>query len=144
MPASTNDIAERGYSPDNSASLVADWVFASTDWADFMAHVEVFWQDEMGTAALWAGTYAPNPTATANARPYLYDHVTMDDRVVVNARVGIENVELSRGTLRAALWSNNLLDEDYPATGINLGSLGMVTEAYGEPRTFGLDVTFEF
>ncbi|MBK6279754.1 MAG: TonB-dependent receptor [Gammaproteobacteria bacterium] len=140
----TSDFAERGYSPDNSASLVADWVFVRTDWADFMAHVGAFWQDEMGTAALWAGTYAPNPTATANARPYLYDHVTMDDRVVVNARVGIENVELSRGTLRAALWSNNLLDEDYPATGINFGSLGMVTEAYGEPRTFGLDVTFEF
>jgi iron complex outermembrane receptor protein len=26
----------------------------------------------------------------------------------------------------------------------SIGSLGMVTEAYGEPRTFGLDVTFEF
>jgi len=140
----TKDYAERGYSPDDSVSLVTDWVFARTDWADFMAHVEVFWQDEMGTAAVWAGSYAPSPTAPQNTLPYLYDHITLDDRVVVNARLGIENVELSHGTLRTSLWARNLTDEEYPSTGINFASLGPVTGQWGEPLTYGLDVTFEF
>ncbi len=68
----------------------------------------------------------------------------LKDRAVVNARIGIENVELSAGTLRASIWGRNLTDEEYQNFGINFGSLGPITEQYGEPVTYGVDVTFEF
>ena len=125
---------------DDQLSLVTDWVFASTDWADFMAHVEVFWQDESAASALWTNNYA----VAGGTYPYIYDPIMLKDRVVVNARIGIENVELSSGTLRASIWGRNLTDEEYQNFGINFGSLGPITEQYGEPVTYGVDVTFEF
>jgi len=115
-------------------------VFASTDWADFMAHLEVFWQDEAYASPLWRGS-----ADLGNGEyPFLYDNIVLSDRTLVNARVGIENVELSSGTLRAAVWAKNLLDEEYNTYGINFSSLGPVTAQYGEPLTWGMDVTWEF
>jgi iron complex outermembrane receptor protein len=46
------------------------------------------------------------------------------DRLIVNARIGIENVETSAGTLRAAIWGRNLTDEEYNTFGINFAGLG--------------------
>jgi outer membrane receptor protein involved in Fe transport len=68
----------------------------------------------------------------------------LDERTVVNARLGIDNVELGNGTLRASLWSKNIFDQDYPTFGINFGQLGLITEQYAEEARFGLAVTYEF
>ncbi|MCG3170224.1 MAG: Vitamin B12 transporter BtuB [Pseudomonadales bacterium] len=137
----TADLAQRAQSADDQLSLVTDWVFLSTDWADFMAHVEVFWQDEIGTSALWTNNYR----ATGGTYPYIYEPIILKDRTLVNARIGMENVELSNGTsLRASLWANNVFDKEYNTFGINFGSLGVITEQYGAPRTYGLDVIWEF
>jgi iron complex outermembrane recepter protein len=131
----TDDLAKRG-SPDNQASAIVDWVFARTDWAEFMAHVEVHWQDDSYAAALWSGTYS--------GEPYVYDPIVIEERTIVNARLGIENVEIGNGTLRAGLWARNAFDEDYNTFGVNFGSLGLITEQYGEEASFGLDITYEF
>ncbi len=136
----TKDSARNSITPENSLSLITDWVFASTDWADFMAHVEVFWQGKSKSAPLWTNNYA----VSDGTYPYIYDAIETDDRVVLNARIGIENVELSSGTLRAAIWGRNLSDEDVQSFGINFGSLGPITMQYAEPLTYGLDVTYEF
>ncbi|MBK6279536.1 MAG: TonB-dependent receptor [Gammaproteobacteria bacterium] len=137
----TNDIARRTNAPDDQLSLVGDWVFASTDWADFMAHLEVFWQDETAAAAMWPTTY----DIPGGSYPYIYDHIMLKEHTILNARLGIENVELSTGgTLRASLWGRNLGDEEYNTFGINFASLGPVTAHYGEPRSYGMDVTWEF
>jgi iron complex outermembrane receptor protein len=131
----TDDLAKRG-SPDNQASIITDWVFMRTDWAEFMAHVEVFWQDESYAAALWTAQYSNEPV--------VFDDIVLDERTIVNARIGIENVELGNGTLRAALWGKNIFDQDYNTFGVNFANLGPITEQYGEEATFGLDVTYEF
>ena len=130
-----SDLAKRS-SPDNQVSLITDWVFLRTDWAEFMAHVEVFWQDESYSAALWTGTY--------DGDPVVFDPIELDERTIVNARLGIENVEIGNGTLRASLWGRNVFDQDYNTFGINFASLGPITEQYGEEASFGLDVTYEF
>ena len=142
----TEDKALRAVSPDDQLSLVTDWVFASTDWADFMAHVEVYWQDEAIASALWTNNYAVRDAtgATVGTYPVIYDPIVLKDRAIVNARIGIENVELSSGTLRASIWGRNLTDEEYQNFGINFGSLGPITEQYSEPLTYGVDVTYEF
>ncbi|HND15039.1 MAG TPA: TonB-dependent receptor, partial [Pseudomonadales bacterium] len=118
--------------------------FASTDWADFMAHVEVFWQEKTYAAALWTGSYEIG-SRTGNIAPVIYDQVVLKDRVLVNLRLGMENVEFSNGTsLRASLWARNVFDREYNSYGMNFGALGPVLAQYGEPRTYGLDVTWEF
>ena len=101
---------------------------------------EVFWQDETYGAPLWGGSYEID----GGAYPYIFDNIVLSDRTVVNARLGIENVELSSGTLRASLWGRNLTDEEYNTYGINFASLGPITAQFGEPLTWGLDLTWEF
>ncbi|MCG3168617.1 MAG: hypothetical protein CALGDGBN_00114 [Pseudomonadales bacterium] len=131
-----DDRAVRSNSADDQLSLVTDWVFASTDRADFMAHLELFWNDEVQAAAIWSGSYS--------GYPYVFDDVILEDKLLVNARIGIENVQLPSGTLRASLWARNLTDEEYNSYGINFGVLGPIAAQYGEPRTYGIDVTWEF
>lgn len=135
-----SDYVRRVYSPDNSVSLVTDWAFARTSRANFMAHLEVFWQDKMNTASAWQGTYSSGATVA----PYVHDYLWMKERTLVNARVGIESMQFGAGTLRASLWVRNVTDEKYPNFGTNFGSLGPITEQYGEPRTYGLDVSWVF
>ena len=69
----TDDIAQRSNAADDQLSLVGDWVFAKTDWADFMAHVEVFWQDETAAAAMWPTTY----DIPGGSYPYIHDHIML-------------------------------------------------------------------
>lgn len=131
----TDDLAKRT-TPDHMASGIVDWVFARTDWAEFILHTEVFWQSEGYSAALWSGTY--------NGEPYVFPNIEIEDRTVVNMRLGMEGVDLGDGTLRAGIWARNLFDESYNTYGINFASLGPVTHQYGDEATFGMDVTYEF
>jgi iron complex outermembrane receptor protein len=106
-----------------------------------MAHIEVFWQDRTATSALWTNHY----NVGGSNYPYVYDDIWLKKRAIVNARIGMENVEFANGTsLRAALWARNLTDKKYNTFGINFGGLGPITDQYGEPRTYGLDVVWEF
>ncbi len=131
----TDNLAKRT-SPDNMASGIVDWVFARTDWAEFIAHTEVYWQSKSYASALWSGTY--------NNEPYVFDQIELDQRTIVNMRLGMENVEVGDGYLRAGIWAKNLMDEDYNTFGINFASLGPITNQYGVGTTFGIDVTYEF
>jgi len=130
-----SDLAKRT-SPDNQASAIVDWIFARADWAEFLAHVEVFYQSQSYAAALWATTYA--------GEPYVYPPIKLDQRTVVNARLGMENMELGGGTLRASLWARNVFDEDYNTFGVNFYQGGPITGQYGIEATYGLDLTWEF
>ena len=72
--------------------------------------------------------------------PVIYDHQVMDQRTVVNARLSLGPIPALNGSMSISLWGKNLTDADYPIYGINLGALGPITEQYGDPRTYGLDV----
>ena len=71
-----------------------------------------------------------------------------EDRTLIGARVGVSEVELGDyGTLRAALWGRNLTDEEYKEYGQDLGSnqgLGYAGNSFGTPRTYGIDITWEY
>jgi len=131
------DFANRGASPDNQLNLYADYLFARTDFGDITGFLNVNYQDEWYTTAA--------STAIVGGDPVVYDPQVMDERTVVDARLSLENIELGNGSLRITLWGKNLTDEDYSTYGINFGaSLGIKTENYGDPRTYGVEVAYEF
>ena len=132
----TTDAAKRGSAPGNQMSASADYVFARTSFGDIRGYLQASWQDEWFESALWTGNYA--------GEPFIYDHQVMDARTLVNARFSLENVKVGDGMLTFALWGKNLTNDDYPTFGINFGGLGIITEQYGPPRTYGLDVTYEY
>ena len=131
------DFANRGASPDNQFNLYADYLFARTDFGEITGWVNLNWQDEWFTTAA--------STAVIDGTPVVYEPQVMDERTVIDARLSLENIEVGDGNLRFTLWGKNLTDEDYSTYGINFGaSLGLLTENYGDPRTWGLEVAYEY
>ncbi len=65
---------------------------------------------------------------------------------IVNARVSLDELAGPGDTsVRVSAWVKNLTDEGYWNFGVNLyNSFGFDINTYGEPRTFGVDVSVEF
>lgn len=61
-----------------------------------------------------------------------------------DARVALSEVDLGRARATVALWGKNITNKDYLYAGIDFGSLGFAGVSYAEPRTYGMDVKFEF
>jgi iron complex outermembrane receptor protein len=137
------DFAVRGGSPDNQFNLYADYVFARTSVGEVTGYVNLNWQDEWYASAAYPALVAVSrngPTV-----PVLYDNPPMDTRTVVDARLSLENVEVGDGAMRFTLWGKNLTDEDYSNYGINFGNdIGLLTQNYGDPRTYGIEVAYEY
>lgn len=73
---------------------------------------------------------------------------TIDDsssRDIVNARLTVSDIELEEdsGTVKVSLWGKNVRNDDYLVNVVDLGG-GNLRRAYGEPRTYGVDVLYEF
>ncbi len=138
--ANSEDLAQRPLSADDQLGLAIDYTAARLGWATLNLHLDGQWQKETFSSALWTGSYKAGAVVT----PVAYEPIVLDARTVFNARISLDEIEAGDGTVQVALWSKNLLDEDYRTFGINYASVGVVTAQYGEPRTIGLDVTYEF
>lgn len=137
------DFAKRGSSPDNQFNLYADYVFARTSWGEVTGYVNLNWQDEWYASAAYPALVAVSrggPTV-----PVLYENREMDARTLVDARLSLENIEVGDGMMRVTLWGKNLTDEDYSNYGINFGNdIGLITQNYGDPRTYGIEFAYEY
>ena len=60
---------------------------------------------------------------------------------LVNARLGYE---AESGNWGAAIFANNLSDEEYLFNSTNLSDFGIVTQYYGAPRSYGVELTVDF
>ncbi len=73
-----------------------------------------------------------------------FDADRQDDFAVLNARVGWYELPLFDGILDVALWSKNLLDEEYSVNNIhNLPQAGR-SVMFGEPRSYGFDLIYNW
>jgi iron complex outermembrane receptor protein len=137
----TKDEAGVPYSPDNTLTVGADWTVARTDWGTWDFHVDVNYTDD----------YVPyiDPDQVAESQ--------IDDRTLVNARLALSEIPFpGDGTLLVALWGQNLTDEDYRINTIPFGGVdqrvdpnggsgvGWTTSYFGEPRTYGVELTYSF
>ncbi len=69
-------------------------------------------------------------------------------RTLLNARLGVSEIQLGNaGSLRIAAWGRNLTDEEYVVYGADLGvnqGLGYAVSMFGTPRSYGLDLVYEY
>ena len=62
-----------------------------------------------------------------------------------NARLQFVDIPLQKGSLDISAYCHNLADRQYRQFGIDLGNqLGWMVSTYGDPRTFGLQLTYHF
>ena len=76
--------------------------------------------------------------------PYQNDHTPTDDRTLVDARISLNDIGAGDGRFRVSVWGKNLTDEEYRLFGIDFGTLGFSNAVFGTPRTYGLDVVYNF
>jgi iron complex outermembrane receptor protein len=113
--------------PEHSGNLGLQYDFQPFSWGQLSARVDVSYTDEF--------TFHP-----FNNR---YD--TADDRTLVNARVSLNEIGLGgAGRLRISAWGKNLTDEEYREWGIDFAGLGFAGDTYGRPRTYGIDLVYEY
>ncbi len=78
--------------------------------------------------------------------PNVKEYSMTPDFSVLNARLTLSEIQLGSGShhrLTVAAWGKNLTDEDY----LTLAFQGWVTAgsgSWGDPRTFGMDVRYEY
>lgn len=113
-------------SPENSASIDLAYQIMETEWGRLSADINYVWKDKREIATTVQDAVDP-----------------LDSFGVLNARLTLGEIELSgQGTASIALWSKNVLDEEYELDGFGLPTIGSTVVTYGEPRSYG--IRFEY
>jgi iron complex outermembrane receptor protein len=118
---------------------------ANTPETTWTVWAQVYFTNDpaIGEISLRAEAYGQDEMYFSNT----YDSLTPDTRLpsyeLVNARLSWNNVMGS--AFSGALFGKNLTDEEYFVGGMPLGaSLGHNAAAVGEPRTYGVELTYQF
>jgi len=113
-------------SPENTLTVAATYTAPPTSVGTFMAHVDTYWQDSI------------------HLDPIL-DHPSQGSYAVVNGRLQFVGIPLQKGSLDVAVFSQNLFDRWYRVIGFSFGQgLGWEGGLQGAPRTFGVQLTYNF
>lgn len=72
------------------------------------------------------------------------DNVYAKSRNLINARFGLNEISIGGGELSVGLWGKNLTDEEYVEWGIDFGAFGFAGANFGDPKTYGLDLSYKF
>ena len=124
------DQRDFGITPKNQFSAGVSYTAPPTESGVFSAHVDVYWQD-------WE-VFAPTQSTGQRA-------VGQPAYALVNGRLIFAGIPLQKGSLDLSVFGRNLFDRKYRSFGIDFGSgVGVGINTYGEPRTFGLGLTYNF
>jgi len=130
---SVNVARDRSFAmtPQHQATIGLTYTAPPTSFGTFSAHFDGYWQDKV--------TYIANDqTAGARAdRGWNY--------AIFNGRLQFAEIPLSKGTLDLSVFGYNLFDRKYRIYGIDFGAqLGVAGNSYGNPRTFGIGLSYNF
>ncbi|WP_157218390.1 TonB-dependent receptor [Flavisphingomonas formosensis] len=114
---------------DSSAVLLGGHLTARVD-ANFRSRI------------LMTSDITPGVGPTAQADPALVKAATTPFQWIVNARVGLADVDLGRSKVEIAAWGRNILNNRNITQFTGLGLVASVI--YERARTYGLDVSFAF
>jgi iron complex outermembrane receptor protein len=119
------------FAPDHNISVGLTYTAPPTTAGVFSAHIDAYWQDSVVNHPV-----RPQPDREGNY-------------AVFNGRLQFVNIPLQKGSLDLALYGHNLLNRQYRAFGYDLGDpkaggLGWSNNVFGDPRTFGVQLTYNF
>jgi iron complex outermembrane receptor protein len=118
------------YAPKNAYNLALNYTYPNFSFGTVDAFVEYSWQDESFT------------TAGTTSIPSVKQDWTRGDYGLLNARIALTLDSLGIGDVQLAFWGKNLQDENYEAHRFTAGAGAAI--AWAAPRTYGLDIIYEF
>ena len=115
------------YAPSNTASLGLDWRIARMNWGALDLRVDYSYMDEH---VVYTG-----PIQNLSS--------TIDSYSLLNGRLALSELRVTdNSSLIVSIWGRNLTDEEYRRNTIPVGP--WTVSYFGNPRTYGIDVTFNF
>ena len=112
--------------PEHTLTVGATYTAPPTSVGTFIAHVDTYWQDRIHLDPI-------------------EDHPSQGSYAIVNGRLLFVGIPLQKGSLDVAVFSRNLFDRWYRVIGFSFGQgLGWEGGLQGEPRTFGVQLTYNF
>jgi iron complex outermembrane recepter protein len=127
--ASMENVAnQRDYpvAPDHNISVGLTYTAPPMSAGVFSAHVDAYWQDSTVFHPV-----RPQPDMAGNY-------------AVFNGRLQLVDIPLQKGSLDLAVYGRNLANRQYRVMGFDLGALGWAVNTFGDARTFGLQMTYNF
>lgn len=130
-PGVNEDISDTAstdrYAPDNSGALAVEYQLAPWRWGQLMLRADLSYTDRI------------------TFHPQLNKFDSSDAHTLLGARATLADIPAGRdGNLRLSLWGKNLTNEEYREFGIDFGIVGFAMNTYGELRSYGLDIVYEF
>lgn len=113
--------------PQHAGALTLDYEFRPSRYGTVRAHLDVNSTDHY--------SYLP------------YGEQRTDAYTLVNARLTLADIDIGEkaGSLQISAWGKNLMDEKYIAFAFAVGDPAVsIGQVFGDPRTMGIDITYEF
>ena len=114
--------------PQHAGSITMDYAFKPQAYGTLALHVDMTSTDHY--------SYVP------------FGEQRTDAYSLLNARLELSDINLGGsgdGHLKASIWAKNLLDEEYVVYAFPVGDPAVsVAQAFGTPRTMGLDISYTF
>ncbi len=108
--------------------MTIDYQFSPLQFGQLSAHLDMTSTDKY--------SYAP------------FGEQRFDAYTILNARITLAGIKVAGelSTLRASIWAKNLADEEYIINAFAVGEgdgKASIGQTFGDPRTFGLDITLD-
>jgi iron complex outermembrane receptor protein len=128
-----SDTANFVLAPKNTVSTGVGYTLPPFKFGTLYGRMDVYWQDTVQFGVL-------------GSPPFASGRNMQDGYVTLSARVELREIPLfGWGDMAVAVWGRNLTDKSFKTFGIDWSDqVGNVTNSFGKPRTYGLDLTFNF
>jgi iron complex outermembrane receptor protein len=135
MPLQPNPLSSEGalsrfelaQTPEHAGSLTVDYTVASLPLGNLVAHLDISSTDHYSYLPLSSGRF--------------------DAYTLFNARLSLSDIKVGAdsGSFRLSVWGRNITDEEYIVYSSPVGTPPIaITEVYGDPRTIGININYEF
>ncbi len=111
---------------------------AAADWT--------LWVGEYGQRLAFNTSYSFTDERNGGAQRATssFEQDRQDDYAVVNARLGLYDLDLISGLLDLAVWVKNLTDEEYSVNNVHNLPQARRSVMFGESRSYGLDLVYRW
>jgi len=132
-------------SPENSIGMGARYTFGNFGFGTLWARVDASWQDDIvftGQGEITTVNAPELESGSKNARTVNQQEAY----TLIDASVTLEHIPLTNtGTFKVRLWGRNLTDEQYRYASVDLlDQMGIAVAHYGDPRTYGVTLSYDF
>lgn len=139
------DSARGAYRPTRTGNLAMEYSTPPMGQAGVVMTARFDLRDVSEIQWFAVSTLPGNPVPYQTPINPFLDDMSEDGYTLYDLRLTFSNIPgFAGGKAQVSLWGKNITDEEYLLNGIDFGALGFAGAIFGDPATWGADITFEF